>query len=168
MMSTKLDRSGWKKGPWDGEPDEKTWIDEATGFICYACRNDFMGHWCGYVGLPPNHPWNEKDYNDLPVLLVHGGVTFAGKGNALGLSGSSSALWFIGFDCAHAGDLPPTPLSRWGPFNSWEHFLSYSVYRTLEYVESECCSLALQALGDWYTMIQIIDPDGKVIRLEEE
>lgn len=49
----KLGRFG--AGPWLDEPDEVSWLDEATGYPCLVRRND-MGNLCGYVDVWPNHP----------------------------------------------------------------------------------------------------------------
>lgn len=76
------------------------------------------------------------------VFDVHGGVTFSdkftdnGELRALGVSN----LWWIGFDCAHAGDgkitYPEDP----------SYMLNFpeDVVRSLEYVVEECESLATQ------------------------
>ena len=53
------DRSGWRPGPWDDEPDKVQWIDAATGLHCIALRA--ASHWCGYVGLPAGHPWRDGE-----------------------------------------------------------------------------------------------------------
>ncbi len=34
-----------------------------------------MGHHCGYIAVPPDHPWYGKDYNDVDCD-VHGGLTY--------------------------------------------------------------------------------------------
>lgn len=55
---------------------------------------------CGYVRLPGDHKFYGKDVSELEDLLtVHGGVTFAG---AL----DDADGFYVGFDCAHAGDSP--------------------------------------------------------------
>jgi hypothetical protein len=35
-----------------------------------------MGYRCGYVRVPPGHPWHGKGYDDIGAE-VHGGLTFA-------------------------------------------------------------------------------------------
>ncbi len=67
-------------------------------------------HWCGYVGVTNKHKFYLKGYDDVKpkgdYLDVHGGLTFTGffdngiKTNTKDVK----KLWFIGFDCAHAGD----------------------------------------------------------------
>lgn len=87
------------RGPWSNEPDRVEWRDEKTRLPCIALRVPWSGHWCGYVGVGPDHPWHGKDYSQAvgehtddcdvangwcyshsPCGLtnVHGGLTFAG------------------------------------------------------------------------------------------
>lgn len=55
-------------------------------------------HPCGYVAVPENHPFYEKQYWEIDDQIeVHGGLTFGGR-----LQGSND-YWF-GWDYAHAGD----------------------------------------------------------------
>ena len=54
----------------------------------------------GYVRLPSNHPWFDKDYDDIKVS-VNGGLTF-GKH-------IYSGMYAIGFDTAHYMDT----LAKW-------------------------------------------------------
>jgi hypothetical protein len=61
-----IDRTGWPAGEWDKEPDRATWVHDETGACC-TLRRGPMGHWCGYVGLRPNHPCAGKDYHDIGV-----------------------------------------------------------------------------------------------------
>jgi hypothetical protein len=88
------------------------WIDAKTKYQCLI-RNGACGVLCGYVGVDSSHPlygkkmrgWDDEETNeDDPFgdLMVHGGVTFADRWPEI-----SSDLWFIGFDCAHAGDIIP-------------------------------------------------------------
>jgi hypothetical protein len=50
-----IPKTDWGDGPWQSEPDEASWTDAATGLPCRAERN-FGGAWCGYVGVPREHP----------------------------------------------------------------------------------------------------------------
>lgn len=152
---TTIDRAarGWPKGPWDNEPDKVQWPDEATGLPCLAVRNHRYGNWCGYVGLPPEHPLHGKDYKDVDAE-VHGGITFADKCNpgedeSQGIchtpaAGEPDHVWWFGFDCAHAWDYSPHDVMNAGkrgyPFTIEpdEH------YRDLAYVRAQCESLASQ------------------------
>jgi hypothetical protein len=155
---TTIDRDSldWPAGPWDGEPDKVQWADEATRLPCLAVRNEVLGHWCGYVGVPPDHPLYGKDYSDGDArdLEAHGGITFAascqsGDDESRGIchvpdSGEEDHVWWFGFDCAHAGDWSPTnekhSRKRGGVFSQ----SGYETYKTLAYVQKECETLAEQ------------------------
>jgi hypothetical protein len=101
------------------------------------------GFRCGYVRLEPDHPWFEKSYDELytlaPDLDVHGGLTFSQHGKPCPTHGEE-AEWWIGFDCAHAGDAPDPTLP-----NAMRFGTESDEVRTTEYVKAECLSLAEQA-----------------------
>lgn len=128
-------------GPWHDEPDKAHWVDEATGLDCLIVRNH-LGALCGYVGVPPAHPWHGKDYDDVYVD-VHGGLTYADRCQEdeehgichLPEPGRPDDVWWLGFDCAHSGDLVPG-VGRVSP---------YETYRDLNYVRDEVAGLARQA-----------------------
>jgi hypothetical protein len=68
MSREQLPKSEWSPGPWQDEPDEFNWKDERTGLPCAIKRNPFMGHLCGYVGIPPTHPFFGWDHDDhIPI-----------------------------------------------------------------------------------------------------
>lgn len=154
-----VDKSGWpRRGEWDDEPDKVQWKDEATGLPCLIVRNG-SGALCGYVGMPVGHRWHGVDYDnvrfyDVPdgkydsesYPDVHGGLTFAGAcGHGkpeTGIchipgEGESDDVWWLGFDCAHAGDFCPA-FERLG-------FGSGDCYKAVSYVRGEVQNLARQA-----------------------
>jgi hypothetical protein len=117
-------------GPWKGEhacayPGEQF---RALGCDCTIIRNG-LGSLCGYVRVPDGHPWHGKHYDDIDAK-VHGGLTFSGKLRA-DMDG-----WWIGFDCAHSGDLVPA-MSLTFPGDT---------YRTFGYVVGACGDLAGQVI----------------------
>lgn len=117
------------------------WIYTTKSGIEYKCkifRNKHMKNLCGYVILTSDNKFYNVDYNDIPVN-VHGGLTF---------SNFYDGEYMIGFDCAHSGDLLPGLSSL---VNSLLH--SDEVYRDMEYVKSECESLAEQ-ISD-YSLLKI-------------
>jgi hypothetical protein len=132
-------------GPWDDEPDKVQWIDGATGLDCLAVRGP-MGAWCGYVGVPPGHRWHGAGYWDLDVR-VHGELTFASSCDESAAEGHGvchvpfpgrpADVWWLGFDCGHAGDRIPTMPDH--SVLGWP-----DVYRDLGYVRGECADLARQ------------------------
>ena len=150
-----LDKSDWGPGPWASEPDKRQWLDAATGYPCLIRRAPKTGALCGYVGVPESHPLFSVDYGDPRVvdILVHGGVTFADscdddEDEGIGIchrpgSDESDVVWWLGFDCAHGGDLLPACRPH-----GW--FVSRSpgsTYRDFEYVTHEVERLAAQLLA---------------------
>jgi hypothetical protein len=131
-------------GEWDNEPERTEWKSEA-GFPCISLRAGSAGALCGYVGVPPGHPWHGKSYEDLEssTIQVHGGVTYAspcqGEVCHVAAPGEPDDVWWLGFDCAHAFDYCP------GFADSGRKRLDCEVYRNLAYVKAECESLAAQA-----------------------
>ena len=107
--------------PWLTEPAKLEWLHEPTGLRCMILRHQSMQHLCGYVKLPDGWTDIGESFN------VHGGVTFTGE-----LQPEAEGYW-IGFDCAHSGDLTPFMLGL-GPCSG--------TYRTIDYVKSECENLA--------------------------
>lgn len=152
----------------NAEPDALDFT--AYGLAC-AMRRGPGGHWCGYVGIPEDHPWFGKSYSDMvkvpksvierPIDIdkvgainmfsaslrnneetlaaglmemvlaidVHGGLTWAEDCPGGGSPGNG--LWWLGFDCAHAGDNCPNYNGR-------------GVYRDAAFVRVECEGLAQQ------------------------
>jgi hypothetical protein len=148
LDSTTRERWDGIEGEWNHEPDRAEWRDAATDLPCLALRHPGTGHWCGYVGVQPEHPLSGKSDEEVN-LEVHGGVNFASfcqEAGKLGehrvchtpREGESDRVWWFGFDCAHAGDLIPTAR------RSWPSVPDYETYKNLEYVQRECARLAKQ------------------------
>lgn len=84
------------------------------------------GHLCGYVRVGKKLGTLDFDeYDDLGIE-VHGGITYSGM-----ISGEEG--YWLGFDCAHAGDLSPAYDSDYIETFS-EHGYTY---KDMDYVESE-------------------------------
>lgn len=148
-----VDKSAWDEGAWKNEPDKVQWIDEATGLDCLIHRGP-SGALCGYVGVPPGHRFHGKDYNAVyscdaedgrSFPEVHGGLTFSDlcseteRADGGGIChipapGRPADVWWLGFDCAHSGDLCPKYDYRWDGDS----------YKTLDYVKREVAELARQ------------------------
>lgn len=144
---TWIDKSAWGRGPWQDEPDRAEWRDEATGLSCLAIRHIHGGHWCGYVGIPPEHPWHDDPPEDLAG--AHGAITYTSpcfEGNGpddpqrvchVPRPGESDHVLWMGFDCAHACDYAPAwslELSAW----------NQGIYRPLNYVRECCAAMAAE------------------------
>jgi len=149
-QETFLDKSQWpERGPWDAEPDKAQWIDAETGLPCLAVRA--RSHWCGYVGVTEGHPLFLKDYDNAD-LSVHGGITFSGpcSGHICHVPEPHQPdhVWWFGFDCMPGGDIAPCTTQSMFDFESI--YPRGGIYRTLDYVKSECRNLArqLKAAGE--------------------
>lgn len=133
----KVDRTGWPPGPWDGEPDKVLW--KAHGLDCMIVRAP-LGHLCGYVGVHEGHPWFGVDYDDIHAG-AHGGLTYSDYCRGHICHPSPEKTYWIGFDCAHHGDLSPE-------MSKYRSVLPGEVYRDLAYVSAQVESLAAQAAAD--------------------
>jgi hypothetical protein len=108
------------------EGDSHQWNYIAKNGIeieCLIKRNSSLAL-CGYVVITSDNELFGLDYDSIYSKVnidVHGGLTYSDRGEG---------GWVIGFDCAHAGDLCP----------AFQYF--DGIYRTKEYVISECEKLA--------------------------
>ena len=167
------DKTDWGAGPWMAEPDKIQWVDDATNLDCLIVRGP-LGALCGYVGVPPEHPWHGRDYSDTHyndegeydtevaktapdyIIEVHGGLTYAdlcqeGVEEDRGvchipLDGRPHNVWWFGFDCAHSHDLSPAMANRDRELGI-APLSSYGLgehYRSVPYVRREVESLARQ------------------------
>ena len=151
-----LNKEAWGRGPWDDEPDRIEW--RYDGFPCLMVRNH-MGVWCGYVALPPGHRYHGAPYDRIDAS-AHGGLTFANKcGGEICHTpepGESDDVWWVGFDCCHAGDLWPASAPGSGmdammdaalpdrPSGRAMLLWGEDTYRDQHYVRAEVESLARQ------------------------
>lgn len=129
---TREDRiEAWGRGPWLDESDRVEF--EAHGFPCLILRNR-LGILCGYVAMPAEHPWYvDADSNDIPA---YGGVTYSSKCHGkichVPKPGASDDVMWLGFDCAHTGDLVP----------SFKMTMPGDTYKDIAFVRAECETLA--------------------------
>lgn len=149
---TFYDRKDWGKGAWEKEPDKLQFMDEKTGLPCLLVRNR-VGAWCGYVGVSAGHPLYHQHYDHklAQEIGVHGGLTFADfcapDEKEHGIChivepGEDDRVWWLGFDCSHAGDLNPRMRAQLKGLGLPE--IPGEKYRTLEYAEKEVRRLAAQ------------------------
>lgn len=163
---THIDKSRWGEGPWHKEPDKAYWVDPKTGLDCLIVRTA-LGHLCGYVGVPPKHPFHGKHYDKCDVD-VHGGLTYADECQKddkehgichVSEPGREDNIWWLGFDCAHLGDISPggrSALRDLGNMagaivgmdkasSSWlEDRERGETYKTFKWVKQEVTNLAKQ------------------------
>lgn len=139
----KSEKADWGEGPWKYEQDRLEW--DYHGYPCLMVRSEETGAWCGYVGVPPEHPLYKKKYQDVH-LAVHGGVNYS--------SYCSGAVchrkveephdtWWLGFHCGHALDFSPAMESVfWRKLGHPSMFGSIGVYRDVRYVQNQVYLLA--------------------------
>src|SRR6476660_6887412 len=63
-----VDKTGWGDGPWMAEPDRVDFVH--SGLACLALRHPHHGNWCGYVGVPCEHPAYGRAYEDVDVDIA--------------------------------------------------------------------------------------------------
>lgn len=154
MEWTFRDKSDWGNGPWQTEPDKAQWIDESTGLPCLMVRGP-SGALCGYVGVSSGHPAFEKHYDSV-LVDTHWGLTFSShcqEDHEHGVchrveAGEDDNVWWLGFDCAHSGDLCPAH-SKYNKDFERRHprFAGMSdrdEYRSVDFVRNEVRKLAAQ------------------------
>lgn len=128
-------------GEWTHEPDRHLFY--RLGFQMLAQRGH-MGSLCGYIRVTADHPWANYVRSDLDVRC-HGGVTWCGGAPSLETQdGDQDTTTWIGFDCAHAGDVIPGMPSTRGMRMRWSS-RARNQYRNLRWVMNECIDLAYQA-----------------------
>jgi len=148
-------------GPWSDEPDKAQWVDPTTDLDCLAVRND-GGAWCGYVGLPPEHPLYGTDFHALPAdITAHGDrlnysdfcaeIDSAEDGPYIchvPEPGRPVKVWWLGFHCAGAWDVSPTrdaQLAELIPdFPPMPTDYPRVTYKPFSYVQAEVTCLAVQ------------------------
>lgn len=134
-------------GPWHDEPDHVDF--EHAGHACILHRGP-AGAWCGYVAVPPGHPWHGKgtSWSDGVDADVHGGITYAAKCQGsichVAKPGEPDDVWWLGFDCNHHGDLDLQKVTEYGSGHAFDGYFTLT-YRTVEYARRETERLAEQA-----------------------
>ena len=154
-----VDKSQWPDGPWQQEPDRVDWVH--AGMHCLALRQGWSGHWCGYIGVPPGHPWHGKEYEAIECE-VHGGLTYAdacsGPVCHTPQPGEPEHLWWLGFDCAHCDDLSPS--YDFNKADSDKLLRPKQSYKDISYVKTQTERLAEQA-SLWLEGLEGMDYEGR-------
>lgn len=133
-----IDKSTWKTGPWQQEPDRIEWVDDTTGLFCLILRKP-SGVLSGYVGVPKDHLFFLKPHH-LLRLWVHRGLSYCNLSQGDNETGirytpglkDPGSLWWFGFSCDSEDDLFPSYRGSMGE------------YRDIEYVTQEIASLIEQ------------------------
>lgn len=155
---TFVDRTGWAEGPWDDEPDKVQWTDPVTGLPCLIVRHGYMGHLCGYVGVPPGHRYHGVMWSDLPNDSPTWNVNYSAfcqHGDEhdsvchVPDPGEPDDVWWFGFDCGHYNERQPgmeAALDSLGSPLAHDSWLTAREYRTVDYVMKRCAELAAWAI----------------------
>jgi hypothetical protein len=106
-----------------------------------------MGALCGYVGVPPEHPFYMRTYGEID-LHAHGGLTFSDHCHGLICHkpepGEEKDIWWLGFDCSHYQDLTPMLRLLMPRTRSPLADMFGETYRSIDYVRLEVEGLANQ------------------------
>lgn len=122
------------------------------GFQCCIIFQPY-GYRCGYVLVPQWHSCFEQDYDDIPVKC-HGGLTYSSHK----LMERKYPGWWIGFDCAHAGDTVDRyswiryygEEEKQGSFLPLVNLMSsdFGTVKTLDFCIQECKNIVDQLVED--------------------
>mgnify|MGYP003294415751 CR=1 FL=1 len=124
---------------------------EYKGFPCVVLFQ-WLGHRCGYIGIPKNHKFYNVDYMELDISC-HGGLTYS---ESYLYGQEDGDIWWIGFDCGHYVDKQDYESVKkyysdneevmkniaWVQENSLSQ--SFGQVRNLDYVINECKSIVDQ------------------------
>ena len=121
-----------------------------------------LGHLCGYVKVPKDHPcYGKASEYDAPIdsIACHGGITYAGFNHgAYPVPDTDENGYWIGFDCAHCGDgRDPKDVEKYLTARDGRvrketiDFLCHGHVWTVDEVTAECESIATQ-LKEYATM----------------
>lgn len=135
-------------GEWIDEPDYMEFTHD--GIDCKILRNPELGNFCGYCKIPEGHQDFGKDYDDNPCD-AYCGLTYSDQ--------EEDGYW-IGFDCAHAGDIVPgleksieeARAAHDGELkeckelfpNVFKDYIFQSTYKNIDFVKAECIKIAKQ------------------------
>ena len=111
---------------WENEPNRKE--GKYKGMTYLVLRHPTSLHLCGYVRLPERSRLRKIGYDDIRID-THCGLTFAGN-----LSNEKG--YWIGFDCAHSGDISPYMWKGYD-YGTKVIFKDYT-YKNIAYVEKWC------------------------------
>ena len=134
------------EGEWLDEPDLEVWDPGHDNLLCIARRHT-GGHLCGYVGVS-NTMSNLVSQLAAHVhyLNCHGGVSFRGPDPVNDILQGGEYSWvesyyYVGFDCAHGGDLCFLSKDIGG---IRMRIFENETYKNWDYVREQCQSLAHQ------------------------
>lgn len=99
-----VDKTQWRRGPWDDEDDAEMWT-LPSGHTGVIARNAELGTWCGYVGLPPG-----EVTGPLPGVVSYDDTRLSMLDEDSHRLLPEGMRW-LGFHCAHGNHYMPGPLT---------------------------------------------------------
>lgn len=109
------------------------------GYDCLIKRvnHEYMGHLAGYIRIPSDHYLHGMSHEEIEEkfdyeIPAHGGLTYSGSINQKG--------HWIGFDCAHYGDLLPNSPSMFeipGCTYKDMNYVKGSIVETIDFIEDK-------------------------------
>lgn len=117
-----VDRSNWRNGCWDGEPDSE--IGMTPSGLLYRLIRGYKGAWCGYVMIPFGYPEElESDVESYDIILE---MLCGGR-------------WWA-FDSNHSWQYAP------GEDEDSEYRGGYTTYETISGARIKCYDIASSAV----------------------
>lgn len=134
-----INKDSWPDGPWKNEIDTQFWKHK-SGFYCLIHRHPWMGHLCGYIGSKRRRDvWKRNKVGRCDELVIHGGITF-GPGDLNILPKIMDNIWWIGFDCAHNGDIMPYSVT----YSVNRKYTEHDAYKNISFVKKQIYGLIRQ------------------------
>lgn len=124
-------------------PDYPAYDEEfhAYGLKCVIKVSLDLGHLCGYIVVPIDHPlFGREREEELDNLEVHGGLTWVGHMPTT----DNPNEWCFGFDCCHLFDLVPAFVEHRTKHNILAPGGKSHVFRDNTFVRKESKKLAKQ------------------------
>lgn len=160
-------------GPWANEADKVAFTDPMTGYGCIIRRSPNGQHLCGYVSVPPTHPFFGREHGTLTGIMigVHGGLDyseecqdwesedrsicdvvvgrlvpedFKQRVHANEAADRHGDAWWFGFSCDQRTDLVPEDTRRPHHEKAPVFGVDEPTYKTEAFVYGECVRLAAQ------------------------
>jgi hypothetical protein len=140
------------------EKDFKYTCKNGITFSCSIIRTSLL-HLCGYVHITKDNKCWGVDYDYLPDISVHGGISYTGH-----FFNNNKEIWTIGFDCAHYRDLSPYSylVEDKGYQLNFTPISNKDKYRDMDYVTTEIENLAEQ-LSEFSISIKRVEKIEQII-----
>lgn len=140
-----FNKKGFPPGKWIHEPDLCAWENNLP---CLVIRDMSLGVWKGFVAIDEQHPFFEKQIEELlliPEALeifqdVYGGISATGRLPPK-YKEFAKNYWWVGIETTHGGDLMPLlKLDMSEPEMS--KLLSNQTYKDLHFIRKETNKLS--------------------------